>query len=113
MSFRPGPPIRDEDDDDTLVMATSPLFSSPPRPLLRAPTAGGSACDELAEQLAVAVDGALPLDLELHLDECPTCAERLRSAVALTDGVRQVASRYSHSVDFEARVLAAIGGGAR
>lgn len=112
MSFRPGPPRRgfDDDDDDTLVMATPPLFSTPPRPpLILRP----AACEEVAEQLAVAVDGALPLDLELHLDECPACAARLRQAMAVTDGVRRAASGYSHSVDFEARVLAAIGGGAR
>lgn len=111
MSFRPGPPRRDDDEeDDTLVMATPPLFSTPPRPII---LLRPSACEELAEQLAIAVDGALPLDLELHLDECPACAARLREAVAVTDGVRQAASGYTHSVDFEARVLAAIGGGAR
>jgi hypothetical protein len=111
VSFRPGPPRRgDDDEDDTLVMSTPPLFSTPPRPLL---IVRPSMCDEVAEQLAVAVDGALPLDLELHLDECPACAARLRQAVAVTDGVRQAASGYTHSVDFEARVLAAIGAGAR
>lgn len=106
MSFRPGPPPRSEDDDDdTLVMSAPPVFSTPPRPLVQPNVA---ACDEIAEQLAVATSDVLSLDLELHLDGCPTCLRRVQEASRLAEGVREVAAGYAHAVDFEARVLRAI-----
>lgn len=109
VSYRPAPPAPDE-DDDTLVMASPPIFTMPPR----AAASSRSSCDDVAEELAVAIDGILPLELELHLEGCRACAERLRAASALSERVRRAADGYSHANDFEARVLAAIGGaGAR
>ena len=108
MSFRPAPPSRD-DDDDTLVMSSPPTFSSPPRPAAKF----AAPCAEVEEALAVAVDGALPLELELHVQRCGGCATRVEEAVELATGVRLAASSYSHPVDFEARVLAAIGSSVR
>ena len=109
MSFRPAPPSRDDDDDDTLVMASPPTFSSPPRSVTRY----AAPCTEVEETLAVAVDGALPLELELHVQRCDRCAARVQEAVELATRVRRAASSYSHPADFEARVLAAIGGSLR
>ncbi len=107
MSFRPAPPSRD--DDDTLVMASPPTFSSPRRPAAES----AAPCAEVEEALAVGVDGALPLELELHIRSCGSCATRVEEAVELATRVRRAASRYSHPVDFEARVLAAIGSSVR
>jgi hypothetical protein len=87
-------------------MASPPIFTIPPR----AAVPSVVACDDVAAELAVAIDGLLPFELELHLEGCAACAERLRAASALSEGVRRAADEYSHANDFEARVLAAIGG---
>lgn len=100
MSFRPAPP-RDgehqgEHADDTLRMPRFVLDLEP------------SSCARVAELVAQAVDGTLPLSLELHLDECGTCTALLREATSLSDDIRRAARGYAHAPDFEARVLAAL-----
>jgi hypothetical protein len=100
MSFRPAPPPPG-DDDDTVRMPRLDL-----RSFLE--DAGTSPCERVAEQVAQAVDGALPLALELHLDECAVCTELLRAATMLSENIRRAARGYEHAQDFEARVLAAL-----
>lgn len=65
-------------------------------------------CAEVAEQLAVAIDGVLPARLDAHIDTCPRCTELLREATLLGDAIRDAADDYRHAADFEARVLAAL-----
>lgn len=65
-------------------------------------------CTEVAELLAVAVDGRLPARLEAHLDECAACFDLLEEAALLGDAIHRAGDDYRHANDFEARVLAAI-----
>ena len=98
MSFRPAPPPGEDGNDDTVRM---------PR-LDFAAHHEATACARVAELVAQAVDGTLPLSLELHLDDCRTCNELLREATHLSERIRTAARVYSHAGDFEARVLAAL-----
>lgn len=68
----------------------------------------GPTCEEVAELVAVAIDGALPSRLEAHVETCERCADLLREATQLGDAIRDAADDYRHPVDFEARVLAAL-----
>lgn len=65
-------------------------------------------CDEVAELIAIAIDGALPTRLEAHVDGCAACQDLLRDATLLGDAIRDAGDRYDHAPDFEARLIAAI-----
>ena len=70
-------------------------------------------CAEIAECIAVALVGPLPMRLESHIDACPRCSALLEDASRLGEQVQHVFSRdgddYHHASDFEARVMAALG----
>jgi hypothetical protein len=106
MSFRPAPPPDDAQDDDTVRMPLLDFRALHERSF--ADEVGPSACERVAELVAQAVDGTLPLTLELHLDECAACGALLREATALSDQIKRAARGYAHAHDFEARVLAAL-----
>ena len=95
VSFRPAPPRRD--DADELERARAQEVPSP---------GATSPCARVAEQVAVAIGGALPWALEVHVDECAACRALLAEATRLGDAIRHAADRYAHAGDFEARVLA-------
>jgi hypothetical protein len=67
-----------------------------------------SLCEELAEHLAIAVDGRLPRHLDAHIDACDACCDLLHDATVLGDAIRVAGDGYRHARDFEARVLAAL-----
>ena len=65
-------------------------------------------CSEIAELVAVAIEGRLPSRLDAHIDTCEGCSALLREATRLGDAIQHVADGYKHAHDFEARVLAAL-----
>ena len=65
-------------------------------------------CEEVAELVAVAIDGALPTRLETHIETCARCADLLRDATLLGDAIKGAADHYRHAPNFEARLLEAL-----
>lgn len=65
-------------------------------------------CSEIAELVAVAIEGRLPSRLEAHIDTCEGCSALLGEATRLGDAIHQVGDGYKHAHDFEARLLEAI-----
>lgn len=65
-------------------------------------------CEEVADLVAIAIDGALPTRLETHVTACARCAELLRDATLLGDAIKDAADHYRHAPDFEARLLEAL-----